>query len=83
MLIPWPRPGLEESDGIFKYESDVVVYNYTCQWPEFTLNKGGVVISEMDSVLWTPWDQIAIEIFYISGALPIERSDAHTEKIYI
>ncbi len=33
VLIPWPEPGFERSQNITTYESDVVVYNYSCHWP--------------------------------------------------
>ncbi len=68
-LVPWPKPGLEASDGIFKYESDVAAHNYTCRWPKFKLNKpeGSVVITEMNTISWTPWNDISIQVFYIFG----------------
>ncbi len=32
ILIPWPEFGFERSQNITMYESDVAVYNYSCQW---------------------------------------------------
>lgn len=31
---PWPEPGFERSQHVTTYESGVVVYNYSCHWPE-------------------------------------------------
>ncbi|KAF9441991.1 hypothetical protein P691DRAFT_765685 [Macrolepiota fuliginosa MF-IS2] len=39
MLIPWPEPGLESSQDVYIYETDVVVHNYSCRWSEFSLHK--------------------------------------------
>jgi hypothetical protein len=32
ILIPWPGPTLEKYPDVVKYQSDVVSYNYSCQW---------------------------------------------------
>lgn len=31
-LIPWPQPSFSNYQGVVKYMSDIIMYNYSCQW---------------------------------------------------
>lgn len=69
MLIPWPAPNFEEGQRIIKYESDVVMYNYTCEWSRFRAKLPFEVITEADNVTWfSPWNAFESQsITYASG----------------
>ncbi|KAF9441209.1 hypothetical protein P691DRAFT_791888 [Macrolepiota fuliginosa MF-IS2] len=38
ILIPWPELDSEATQNVYTFESDVVVYNYSCQWTNFSMS---------------------------------------------
>ncbi len=47
VLSPWPEPGFERSQNVTMYDSDVVVYNYSCHWP-----RGFSAVTPVELIGW-------------------------------
>lgn len=73
VLIPWPESGLEQSQNITMYESDVAVYDYSCHWTvvKVDYSSGGLGVLTLgaapnDTVEWSLWSSLNT----IPNALP-------------
>lgn len=65
VLIPWPESGLEQSQNVTHYGSDVAAYNYSCHWTAVEFNysyypfRPSIVIpGSPKDTQWIPWSSL-------------------------